>query len=36
LQLIEGALQLTSVLLSFKGLLLAVISPTQPKVASLA
>ena len=36
LQLIEGALQLTNVLSSFKGLLLAVISPTKPKSASLA
>jgi hypothetical protein len=36
LQFLEGALQLTSVLLSLKGLLLAVISPTKPKSASLA
>jgi hypothetical protein len=36
LQLIEGALQLTSVLSYFKGLFLVVTSPTKPKSASLA
>jgi hypothetical protein len=36
LQLIEGALHLTSLLLYFKGLLLVVISPTKHKITSLA
>jgi hypothetical protein len=36
LQLIKGALQLTSVLLYLKGLLLEVIRPTKPKSSSLA
>jgi hypothetical protein len=35
LQLFEGSLQLTRVILSFKGLLFVVIIPKKPKSASL-
>jgi hypothetical protein len=36
LQLFEGDIQLTSVIISFKGLFLEVISPTKPISSSLA
>jgi hypothetical protein len=36
MKLIEGSLQLTTIFLSLKDLFFAVISPTKPKISSLA